>query len=75
MIKNVSLLRQWPVEEKMFRFHFRKIRSFFLRLEFFKRSQQEIHIHLERISIESIPKENNEEISMWLFERFEKKDT
>lgn len=43
-------------------------------LEFLQGQTKDLHIHVERISIDKIPSETNEQISNWLYQRFVTKD-
>jgi len=64
---------QWLVKIKYF---FLNIFVFILKiiLEYLQGQTKELHIHIERISIDSIPSETNEQISNWLYQRFLIKD-
>lgn len=42
--------------------------------EYFQGQSKELFIHIERIPMDKIPKENNEQISNWLHQRFQIKD-
>lgn len=42
--------------------------------EFLQGQIKDLHIHVERISIDSIPTDSNEQISNWILQRFVLKD-
>lgn len=49
-------------------------RLFLKCLEYLQGETNELHIDIRRIGINEIPSETNEEISNWLYQRFNEKD-